>query len=99
MTGLDPETCVIIQLAMILTDQELNELAPPIDLTIWQPESALALMSPFVRRMHEKTGLIDAVRRSDIDLYEAERQAVEILSRHSVFGTARLAGNSIWQDR
>jgi oligoribonuclease len=99
MTGLDPETCVIIQMAMVLTDQELNEIAPPIDLTIWQPESKLELMSPFVRHMHSKTGLLDAVRRSDIDLYEAEKQALEILSRHSLFGTGRLAGNSVWQDR
>ncbi len=99
MTGLDPETCVIVQMAMILTDHELNEVAAPLDLTIWQPESALSQMSPFVRAMHEKTGLTAAVRRSDIDLYEAERQVLEVLARHSVFGTARLAGNSVWQDR
>ena len=66
MTGLDPETCAIVQLAMILTDTELKELAPPLELTIWQPESVLGTMSPFVRAMHEKSGLLSQVRASEI---------------------------------
>ncbi len=99
MTGLDPESCVIVQMAMILTDPELNELAPPIELTIWQPEAALATMSPFVRAMHEKSGLIEQIRASKVSLADAEQQAVEILSRHAAFRTARLCGNSIGQDR
>jgi len=99
MTGLDPTTCVIIQLAMVLTDRNLEDVAPPLDLTIWQPAADLERMTPFVRNMHEKTGLIDAVKKSDVDLMEAERQCVELLSRHAQFGTARLCGNSIWQDR
>lgn len=99
MTGLDPDTCAIVQLAMILTDSELKEVAPPLDLTIWQPESVLGTMSPFVRSMHEKSGLLAGVRTSPVAVADAERAAVELLSRHAPFRTARLCGNSIGQDR
>lgn len=99
MTGLDPDTCVIVQLAMILTDRELNTLAPPLELTIWAPEPDLERMSPFVRSMHEKSGLLPLVRKSEIDLADAQRQVLEILTTHAVYGTARLAGNSVWQDK
>lgn len=99
MTGLDPETCVIVQLAMIVTDAELNEIAPPLELTIWQPESALASMTPFVRAMHEKSGLLAQIRASEISVDEAEREVMEVLTRHAAYRTARLAGNSIGQDR
>lgn len=99
MTGLDPETCVIVQLAYVLTDSELNELAPPCELTIWQPDSELAKMSPFVRNMHEKSGLLEQVRSSQISVGDAERQTLEVLTRHAPFRSARLCGNSIGQDR
>ncbi len=99
MTGLDPDTCAIVQLAMVLTDSELNELAPPLELTIWQPETVLGAMSPFVRAMHEKSGLLEQVRASQISVPEAEREAVELLAKHAPFRTARLCGNSIGQDR
>ncbi len=99
MTGLDPTTCAIVQMAMILTDRELNELAPPLDLIIWQPEPALATMVPYVRAMHEKSGLLDKIRRSEISVDEAEQQALEILTPHAKYRTARLCGNTIGQDR
>ena len=99
MTGLDPDTCVIVQAAMILTDRQLNEVAQPIELTIWQPPSALESMSPFVRSMHERSGLLQQIPRSEVDVQEAEQQLLEILSRHATYRTARLAGNSVWQDR
>jgi oligoribonuclease len=97
MTGLNPEHDVIIQAALIITNKELE----PIDeyvCDIWQPDEALAVMSPFVRDMHEKNGLIDRVRASRIDSREAERQ---LLNRISALcpHPAVLAGNSVWVDR
>ncbi len=99
MTGLEPETCAIVQMAMILTDHELEELAEPVELTVWQPESVLGSMSPFVRAMHEKSGLVDQIRKSEVDLEDAERQVMTILTAYCKYRTGKLAGNSIWQDR
>lgn len=97
MTGLSPERDVIIQAALIITNKELEPLDEYV-CDIWQPEEALAVMSPFVRDMHDKNGLIDRVRASRIDLREAERQ---LLTRISALcpHPAVLAGNSVWVDR
>jgi oligoribonuclease len=97
MTGLDVQRDVIIQAALIVTDRELT----PLDeyyCDVFQPDDALARMSPFVRDMHEKNGLIERVRASRIDLREAERQLlarVASLCDHP----AVLCGSSIWVDR
>lgn len=99
MTGLDPKTCAIVQLAMILTDRELIEIHKPLELTLWQPESVLETMIPFVREMHEKSGLLQQIRKSEVDLQDAERQVMEILTPIAAYRTGRLAGNSVWQDR
>jgi oligoribonuclease len=99
MTGLDPETCAIVQMAIILTDPELNEIAPAIEINIWQPESVLATMSPFVRSMHEKSGLLADVRKSEISVEDAQHTALQLISKHAPYRTARLCGNTIGQDR
>jgi oligoribonuclease len=99
MTGLDPKTCGIVQAAMILTDVHLKELAPPLELCIWQPPDVLARMCPFVRQMHQKSGLLSQVERSEVSVEDAEREMMELLTRHAPYRTARLCGNSIAQDR
>ena len=97
MTGLDAERDVIIQAALIVTDRDLK----PLDeycCDIYQPDEALARMSPFVRDMHEKNGLIERVRASRVDLREAQRQLiarVSMLCEHP----AVICGSSIWVDR
>ena len=98
MTGLDPEACRIIELAMILTDRDLNELAPPLEIVVWQPDSNLESMPPFVREMHTSSGLLDKVRQSRIDTADAERQVMGVLTQIASYRTAHLAGNSVWQD-
>jgi oligoribonuclease len=98
MTGLDDKTCTIIQMATIITDGALNEIASN-DIVIWQPESALETMSPFVRRMHTDNGLLERVRASSTSMAEAEQQTLEMLTQHVPFRKGILAGNSIWQDR
>jgi oligoribonuclease len=99
MTGLSPESCGIVQMGMILTDIDLNELAPPWEVTIWQPESVLERMSPFVRNMHEESGLLPKVRASQVAVEDAERLALEILNKQVAYRAGRLSGNSVWQDR
>jgi oligoribonuclease len=98
MTGLDDKTCHIIEMAMIVTDGELNELAQ-LEQCIWQPEAALASMSPFVRKMHTDNGLLEKVRASTTSLAEAEQKMTEVLLAHVPYKKGVLAGNSIWQDR
>ena len=99
MTGLDPETCGIVQIGMIITDPELNELGPPWEVTVWQPESVLERMSPFVRNMHEKSGLLPKIRASQVAVEDAARQAIELVSKQVAYRAGRLCGNSVWQDR
>ena len=70
MTGLDPQTCVPLQVAVILTNENLDEIEAT-EITIWQPESALEIMSPFVRKMHTDNGLLDQVRVSPVGLSHA----------------------------
>ena len=66
---------------------------------IWQPESALDLMQPFVRKMHTDNGLLDKIRSSDNSLRDVERKMLDILYRWTKPGEGVLAGNSIHQDR
>jgi oligoribonuclease len=97
MTGLDVERDVILQAAVLVTDAELNVL-DELAVDIWQPESELDKMSPFVRDMHEKTGLLARVRKSRVDLKRAQELLLGVVARHCSY-PATLCGNSIWQDR
>lgn len=98
MTGLDDTTCTILQVATIITDEAFNEVAEQ-DVVIWHPESALETMSPFVRNMHTKNGLLDRVRKSETPLDEAESEVLALLAEHVPYRKGILCGNSIWQDR
>ena len=98
MTGLDEKTCSIIQVAMIITDMQLNELAQ-IDMTVWQPETALLNMSPVVKNIHTQNSLLKRVRASDISVVEAERNLMELLTKHVGYQKGHLAGNSVYVDR
>jgi oligoribonuclease len=98
MTGLDDKSCTIIQIATIITDQYLREL-DCLDIVVWQPESVLSTMSPFVRNMHTENGLLQRVRQSPYDMIEAERKTLDMIAQHVPFKKGILAGNSIWQDR
>lgn len=98
MTGLDPETCVPLQIAAIITDSDLQELDSA-EVTIWQPEEVLARVEPFVRRMHTDNGLLERVRASDQSLAQAQRTMVALVAKWCPLGTGILAGNSIHTDR
>lgn len=98
MTGLDPEVCVPLQIAIVITNAELEELASA-ESTIWQPDSVLERMEPIVTEMHTSNGLLTAVRESRTSLADAEREMMLVLAQHSSPGEGVLAGNSIHQDR
>jgi oligoribonuclease len=97
MTGLDTQIDVILQAALIITTKDLDPL-DEVAVDIHQPDQALALMSPFVREMHTRTGLIERVRRAELDLPGAERI---LLGRIAALcpPPATLCGNSVWSDR
>jgi oligoribonuclease len=97
MTGLDAQNDVILQAALIITNSDLTPLEEFV-CDIWQPEEALARMVPFVRDMHETTGLTRRVRASKLDLVAAERKLMERVTGWCAFG-AVLCGNSIGQDK
>jgi oligoribonuclease len=97
MTGLDVERDVILQAALIVTNQELESLEEA-SFDVWQPEPCLATMSPFVRDMHEKNGLLKRSKESRFECHEVERRLLERISGWCAF-PAMLCGNSIGQDR
>jgi oligoribonuclease len=97
MTGLDSQRDVILQAALIVTDAELGVLEE-FSCDVWQPDQSLAQMTPFVRDMHEKGGLIERVRGSRLDLQAAERLLLERIAGWCPF-PAILCGNTIGQDK
>lgn len=100
MTGLDPREHVIVEIATLVTDDDLILVEEGPDLVIHQPEDALARMGPTVREMHTKSGLLDSIRESDISLEEAGAQTLDFLKRHIPNArTVPLCGNSIGTDR
>ncbi|WP_214371349.1 oligoribonuclease [Pseudonocardia sp. H11422] len=100
MTGLDLNRDALIEIAVLVTDGELNVLGEGVDVVIHADESALAGMPDVVRDMHERSGLTEEVRASTMRLAEAEQLALAYIREHVPEpGTAPLAGNSIATDR
>src|SRR5690606_37305841 len=97
MTGLDPEVDVILQAALIVTDRELQPLEEYV-VDVWQPPAALESMVPFVRSMHETTGLLARLPKSTVDVRAAERHLLERVAGWCPYRPI-LCGNSIGSDR
>lgn len=97
MTGLDPQNDAILQAALVITNAALEPLEELV-LDVWQPPDTLARMVPFVRAMHENTGLLARVGRSTVDLVAAERQLIERVVGWCEY-PAVLSGNTIGQDK
>jgi oligoribonuclease len=97
MTGLDPQRDVILQAALIITDAQLNVLEEFV-CDIWQPDALLERMVPFVKEMHETTGLTSRVKKSRVDLLVAERKLLERVAGWCAY-PAVLCGNTIGQDK
>ncbi|GAA5152694.1 MULTISPECIES: oligoribonuclease [Amycolatopsis] len=100
MTGLDLAKDALIEIAVLVTDAELNILGEGLDLVIHTDDETLAGMPDVVRDMHARSGLTEEVRRSTTTLGEAERQVLAYVRRFVPDArTAPLAGNSIATDR
>lgn len=100
MTGLDPRRHVIVEIATLLTDDDLNLIAEGPDLVVHQPPSALAEMDEYVVGMHTRSGLLEAITASTTTLEAAGAATLAFLSEHIADpGTVPLCGNSIGTDR
>ena len=99
MTGLNPDADVIIEIATVVTDSQLNVIADGPELAVHQPEAALARMDEWNQRQHGGSGLVGRVRTSRIATAEAERLTLEFLAAHVPAGASPMCGNSICQDR
>ena len=99
MTGLKPETDLIIEIATLVTDAQLNILAEGPTFAIKQSDAALAAMDAWNQQHHGASGLIERVKNSVIDEQEATRQTIKFLDQYSVKNASPLCGNSICQDR
>ncbi len=97
MTGLDPAADVILQAALVITTRELVVLEE-YACDVWQPDAVLERMTPFVRDMHEKNGLIDRVRASKLEIASAEKRLIERVTGWCTY-PAVLCGNSVGQDK
>jgi oligoribonuclease len=99
MTGLIPDTDLIIEIATVITDKNLNILAQGPVLAVHQSDAALAAMDEWNQTHHGQSGLIDRVKASTISDAEAERQTIEFLQQWVPANTSPMCGNSIGQDR
>ena len=99
MTGLDTTNDCIIEIATIVTDSELNEIAEGPVLAIQQPEEVMSGMDEWNTRQHGESGLTRRVLQSTISTQDAERQTVDFLAQHMAAGASPICGNSICQDR
>jgi oligoribonuclease len=100
MTGLDHTREVIVEIATIVTDDELRIVAEGPDLVIHATDELLAAMEPVVVDMHTRSGLLDAIRSSTVTLEEAGAATLEFIRSHVVEPrTVPLCGNSIGTDR
>ncbi len=99
MTGLVPETDHIIEVAMVVTDNDLNTIAEAPTLVVHQPDSVLEAMDNWNKSTHAKSGLIDRVKASTMDETQVEEQFLAFLKEHVPARTSPMCGNSICQDR
>ena len=99
MTGLTPDSDRIIEVALLVTDAQLNVLAEAPVLVVHQPDEVLGAMDTWNKGVHGKSGLIDKVKASRLDEAVVEARMLEFLAPHVPAGASPMCGNSICQDR
>lgn len=99
MTGLDTNADEIIEIATIVTDRDLNEVAEGPVLAICQPRAVMDAMDEWNTRQHGESGLTERVLKSNVTMADAEQATIAFLSQHVVPGKSPMCGNSICQDR
>jgi len=99
MTGLLPDTDRIIEIAMVVTDAQLNILAEGPAIVVHQSDAVLDAMDAWNKSTHAKSGLIERVKASTFDETVAQAMAIEFLKLHVSAGVSPMCGNTICQDR
>jgi len=99
MTGLLPDSDRILELAILITDPQLNVIAESASLAVHQPDEVLGAMDGWNQSVHAKTGLIERVRASRLDEAEVERRALAFIADYVPAATSPMCGSSICQDR
>lgn len=99
MTGLNPDTDVVLEIATIVTDKNLNVLAQGPVLAIHQPDDLLDNMDEWCVKVHGESGLTQRCRQSNIDEQQAVQQTIAFLQQYVDKGKSPLCGNTIGQDR
>lgn len=99
MTGLDPQSCVVLEIATIVTDAQLNILATGPVIAIHQSDEILDNMDPWCVNTHGATGLTARCKQSDISVETAAQLTIDFLQDYVPAGKSPLCGNTIGQDR
>ncbi|MDR0247967.1 MAG: oligoribonuclease [Burkholderiales bacterium] len=99
MTGLQPGSDRILEVAMVVTDVELNVMAEAPVWVVHQEDAVLAAMDAWNQSVHGRSGLIDRVKISTLSEADVEAQALAFLKEHVIAQTSPMCGNSICQDR
>jgi oligoribonuclease len=99
MTGLDPARERIIEVATLITDNDLNLVAEGPVIAVRQPDRLLDAMDDWNRKTHGDSGLVARVKASEVDVAEAERRTLDFLNAYVKSGTSPMCGNSVHQDR
>ncbi len=99
MTGLEPQVDVILEIAIIMTDSQLNTLAEGPVFAIHQNDDVLDNMSEWCIDHHGKSGLTQRCRESNVDLYQATQECIKFIEPYIIKGASPMCGNSIGQDR
>ena len=100
MTGLEPDRHVIVEIATLITDDELNVIAEGPDLVLHATAEQMSQMGDFVSAMHAKSGLLPLIATSTISVTDAERSTLDFLKEHDIEpSSVPLCGNSIGTDR
>lgn len=99
MTGLDPDTCHILEMACLITDEDLNIVAEGPNIIIKQSDEILKNMNDWCKKHHGESGLTEQVRASDTNLQKAEFEMLGFVRQHTAPGYCPLAGNSVHVDK
>jgi oligoribonuclease len=99
MTGLQPDSDRILEIALLVTDSQLAVVAQGPVLVVHQPDEVLEAMDSWNKGVHAKSGLIDEVKASALSEAQAEERAMQFLAQHVPASASPMCGNSICQDR
>ena len=99
MSGLNPDTDKVLEIAIVITDSELNTVAEAPALVVHQADTVLDAMDSWNKSTHAKSGLIERVKASTLSEADIENQMVDFLQQHVPTGVSPMCGNSVHQDR